>query len=118
MATAARRDGREMPAHVKQLRAGMTRRLVFVSILVLFALSLAATDQQPARVTLSLSGMHCESCAAGIAAMLKRTDGVMKADVSYDERRANVDYDAAKTSPEKIVEAIEKLGYKAVIKKS
>jgi mercuric ion binding protein len=94
------------------------RRLAFVSVLVLFAVSLTASDQQPAKVTLTISGMHCESCATGIAAMLKRTDGVVKADVSYEERRASVDYDATKTSPEKIIETIEKLGYKAVVKKS
>ena len=84
----------------------------------LIAVSLAAADQQPATVTLTISGMHCESCATGITAMLMRTDGVVKADVSYEERRAVVDYDAAKTSPGKIVEAIDKLGYKAKVKKS
>ena len=92
-------------------------RLVFVSILLLSAVWLGAAEQPPARVTLTLSGMHCESCASGIAAMLKHTDGVLKADVSYEERRASVDYDPAKTSPEKLVETIEKLGYKAAIKK-
>lgn len=87
-------------------------------MLVLVALSLAAADQKPATVTLTIAGMHCEGCASGITAMLKRTDGVVKADVSYEERRATVDYDAAKTSPEKIIAAIGKLGYKAAIKKS
>ena len=95
------------------------RRLALIStLLILAAVTLAAADQPPATVTLSISGMHCESCATGISAMLKRTDGVVKADVSYDERRAIVGYDAAKTSPDKIVEAIEKLGYRATIKKS
>lgn len=95
----------------------MLRRLGFVSILLLSLVSLAAADQPLARVTLTLSGMHCESCATGIAAILKRTDGVLKADVSYEERRASVDYDPGKTSPEKLVESIEKLGYKAAIKR-
>lgn len=95
--------------------AGMTRRLAFLWIL--FAASVAAADQ-PATVTFTISGMHCESCATGIAAMLKRTEGVEKVDVSYEERLATVEYDAKRTSPEKIVEAIEKLGYKAAVKKS
>ena len=34
-----------------------------------------------------------------------------------EERRAVVAYDPAKTSPEKIVDAIGKMGYKAAIKK-
>jgi mercuric transport protein len=109
----------EMRRSAAPVYARNMRRLALVStLLILAAVSFAAADQQPTTVTLSISGMHCEGCASGIAAMLKRTDGVVKADVSYDERRAIVDYDAAKTSPEKIVEAIEKLGYKAAVKKS
>ena len=49
--------------------------------------------------------------------MLVRTEGVSKAEVSYDERRARVEYDPAKTSPDKIVAVIEKMGYKAEVKK-
>jgi copper chaperone CopZ len=107
-----------MPPGADRFIASMTRRLTLVSILLLIAVSLAAADKSAASVTLTVSGMHCEGCASGITAMLKRTEGVVKADVSYEERRAIVDYDAAKTSPEKIVEVIEKLGYKAAIKKS
>ncbi len=48
--------------------------------------------------------------------MLKRTPGVISAEVSYERREAIVDYDADKTSREKIVEAVTKLGYKATVK--
>ena len=66
------------------------RRLGLVStLLILAAVSLAAADAQPTTVTLSISGMHCEGCASGITAMLKRTDGVVKADVSYEARSAS-----------------------------
>jgi len=82
---------------------------------MLLALPLMAAP--PAKVTLSITGMHCESCAAGITAILKRTDGVVKADVSYESREAAVEYEPAKTSPEKIIVAIETLGYKAALKK-
>lgn len=85
---------------------------------LLVVASLADAEPQPATVTLAISGMHCEGCASGITAILKRTDGVVKADVSYNEKRAVVEYDAAKTSPGKIIEAVEKLGYKATIRKS
>ena len=64
-----------------------------------------------------ITGMHCESCATGITAMLKRTEGVVKVNVSYETREATVEYDAARTSPEKIIESVEKMGYKAAIKK-
>src|SRR6266498_6071026 len=107
-----------MPFRIDRFTPRMTVRLAFLSMLLLVTGSLAAAEQRPETVTLTISGMHCESCATGIVAMLKRTDGVVKADVSYEERRASVTYDATKTSPEKIVEAIEKLGYKAAVKKS
>ncbi len=64
-----------------------------------------------------ITGMHCETCATGISAILKRTDGVVKAEVSYETREATVEYDAAITSPEKIIEAVEKMGYRAALKK-
>ena len=43
-------------------------------------------------------------------------EGVLAAEVSYERREAVVEYDPAKTSPEKIVAAVEKLGYKAAVK--
>lgn len=68
------------------------------------------------RVLITVEGMSCTSCASGIKAMLKRTSGVISAEVSYERREAVVDYDTDKTSREKIVEAITKLGYKASVK--
>jgi mercuric ion binding protein len=91
------------------------RRALVSSVLILLVATVALAA--PAQVTLAISGMHCSSCAEGINAMLKRTEGVVKTDVSYEDRQAVVDYDEAKTSPEKIVAAIEKIGYKAKIKK-
>jgi P-type Cu+ transporter len=52
----------------------------------------------------------------GIKAMLKRTPGVISAEVSFEWREADVEYDQERTTREKIIEAITKLGYKATIK--
>ncbi len=68
------------------------------------------------RVVLAVEGMYCDSCAAGIKAMLKRTAGVIAADVSYQKKEAVVDYNPEKVTPEKIVETINNLGYKATVK--
>ncbi len=62
-----------------------------------------------ARVVIAVDGMYCDSCAAGIKSMLKRTPGVIAAEVSYKEKQAVVDYDSEKTKPEKIVEVINNL---------
>lgn len=77
-------------------------------------LPVAAAEQT---LLLDIKGMHCSGCATGISAMLKRVDGVTRADVTFEDREARVEYDPARTTPEKIIEAVEKLGYKARRKK-
>ena len=73
----------------------------------------AGTTVNNERVLLAVDGMSCTSCANGIKAMLKRTPGVISAEVSYERREADVEYDPSRTSIEKIIEAITNMGYKA-----
>lgn len=68
------------------------------------------------RVVIAIEGMHCGSCASGVKAMLKRTRGVLSADVSFEQKEAKVEFDSSATSREKIVEAINNMGYKASVK--
>jgi copper chaperone CopZ len=68
------------------------------------------------RLLLAIDGMQCTSCANGIKAMLKRTPGVISAEVSYERREADVEYDPSGTSPEKIIKAITNMGYKGSVK--
>lgn len=76
----------------------------------------AAGAVKSERVMVAIQGMSCTSCASGIKAMLKRTPGVISAEVSFERREADVEYDPERTTREKIVEAITKLGYKATVK--
>lgn len=62
-------------------------------------------------VALEISGMSCGGCARSIANVLKSLEGVATADVSFDQGRAVVDYDAAKTSADSIKRAIAEAGY-------
>ena len=78
--------------------------------------STATAAVKTERVVVAIEGMHCGGCASGIKAMLKRTPGVVSAEVSYEAGEANVEYDSANTSREKIVEAITNMGYKASVK--
>lgn len=77
----------------------------------------AVTDPTAAkteRVLVTVEGMSCPgSCPSGIAAMLNRTPGVVSAEVSFERKEAKVEFDPRVTSPEKIVEAINNMGYKA-----
>lgn len=67
-------------------------------------------------VTLSVDGMDCAACTAAIRIALKKLDGVKEAKVSYPDMRAVVDYDPARVTPDQMVAAIVKLGYKARVK--
>lgn len=77
------------------------------------ATSAAVPAVEPRRVTLSIEGMTCGSCVISARKVLTRLDGVRSADVSYENKRAVVTYDASKVTIEQMIAAIETLGYKA-----
>jgi Cu+-exporting ATPase len=60
-----------------------------------------------------VTGMYCDACQTKIQQALKKTDGVKSAAVSLDRGTATVIYDDAKVTPDRIVQIIEKEGYKA-----
>lgn len=66
------------------------------------------------RVHLKIDGMHCNSCASGIQMVLEQTEGVISAKASYDTKQGDVELDEEKTSLDKVLKAIEQLGYKAI----
>lgn len=67
------------------------------------------------RVNLSLSGMHCTSCAGLIERALKKVDGVKEAHVNFAAEKASVIFDENTSSTDDLIYAIEKAGYKASI---
>ncbi len=66
-----------------------------------------ATD---GKVTLKVSGMTCDKCAAGVKKSLTKLDGVKTADVSLDKGQAAVTFDAAKVTIDKLIAAVGKAG--------
>lgn len=66
-------------------------------------------------VTLTLGGMWCPSCAWFVGEHLKRTRGVLDAEVSYIQGRANLTFDAAATNPVTLKKRIRSLGYQATL---
>ena len=119
-----------MPINLRRKdRVALTRKVVICALVAIvlqgfgpYAASTSAmaatTPAENARVLLAIEGMHCVSCASGIKAMLKRTPGVVSAEVSYERCEAEVEYDPSRTSTEKIIEAITNLGYKASVKEN
>lgn len=61
----------------------------------------------------NIDGMHCGACAAGIEMFLSNTEGVTKAKVDYDAKKAEVEYDDAKLKDTDIVKTVEEAGFKA-----
>lgn len=62
----------------------------------------------------NVTGMDCASCAMNIEIFLKKMDGVVKVNVNFAAGKAAVDFDEKKVDERKIVQAIEKLGYKVI----
>lgn len=65
------------------------------------------------KIELHIEGMHCGACAIGIQMLVSQMDGVKSVEVSYEGKKGTFEFDAAKTSKEKIVKEIDTLGYKA-----
>jgi len=56
----------------------------------------------------TVDGMSCAvMCASKIEKELAATEGVQKAIVDFDKKLATIEYDAAITSPEKLIEKVE-----------
>ncbi len=77
------------------------------------ARSAATAQPAQARVALRVEGMHCGGCARGLRTVLTRIEGVIAAEVSFDESRAIVDYDPRRVTVERLIQAIERAGFQA-----
>ncbi len=67
------------------------------------------------RVTFSISGMHCASCAALITRKLKKTAGVEDANVNYAAAKAHVRFDADVVNETELMKAVKSAGYTAEV---
>ncbi|MDW7731535.1 MAG: heavy metal translocating P-type ATPase [Methanolobus sp.] len=65
------------------------------------------------RVTLDVGGMTCASCAMNVEKVLKRQIGVISASVNVSTAKARVEYNSSMISVEKMISAIEGIGYTA-----
>lgn len=67
------------------------------------------------RASLSLSGMHCASCAGIIERSLKKISGVKQANVNFAAEKALVVFDETEVSVEDLFGAVKKAGYSATL---
>lgn len=66
-------------------------------------------------ITLTLGGMWCSSCAWLVSEQLKRTKGVVDAEVSFIQGQANLTFDSAITNPKLLKKRVRSLGYQAAL---
>ncbi len=65
------------------------------------------------KIILNISGMHCASCVANIENSLKKTKGIISGNVNFATEKASVEFDSKIIDVEKIIEVIQKEGFKA-----
>ena len=70
------------------------------------------------KTTLSISGMHCASCANVLTRALQKVEGVQSAVVNYSTEKGMVEFDEIRTTEETLIETVKKKGYRATIFKA
>lgn len=66
-------------------------------------------------VTITLGGMYCPSCAWLVEERLKRTKGVVSAEVNYIQQQASITFDASIANYQSLKKRIRSLGYQAAL---
>jgi copper chaperone CopZ len=61
-----------------------------------------------------IEGMNCDACANTIKGLVEKEPGVRMASVSFAERQARVLYDPSATPEERLVEVIQRPGFRVV----
>ncbi|MDH7500082.1 MAG: copper ion binding protein, partial [candidate division NC10 bacterium] len=74
----------------------------------------SAPIERRERTILTITGMHCASCARAIEAALLRLDGVHEASVNFASEQAEVVFNPARVSRRALEEAVEASGYQVI----
>ena len=64
-------------------------------------------------LVMPVEGMSCVACAARVKQALKDIDGVADVEVNLADRNARVRFAPSKVSPDRLVAAVNRLGYRA-----
>lgn len=73
----------------------------------------AADTQANKAVVIAVEGMTCEGCAVQINETLKKFNGIVSAEASYQNKNVSVVYNPRQITLEQIKNAINDIGYKA-----
>ena len=86
-------------------------RFLSVSVLALGVVTASAAG--PTRVTLDVPSMNCSLCPIAVAGVLRKQPGVQEVKADLDSKSAQVAYDPALTTPERLARAVSDAGYPA-----
>ena len=75
----------------------------------------AQVPERSEDVILTLGGMWCSSCAWLVGENLKRTKGVVNAEVSFIQQQANITFDSTITNHKSLKKRVRSLGYQATL---
>lgn len=74
--------------------------------------TLAATKT----VALDVKGWTCGSCAVSTRIALKKLEGVQNVKTDHEKAEVIVTYDDSKVTPQRLIQAVERIGYSATVK--
>ena len=63
------------------------------------------------KVEIKIEGMHCEGCSKRLTKVLNNVEGVNNAEVSLENKLANIEYDETIAKIEDFYETIEDAGF-------
>lgn len=61
-----------------------------------------------------IEGMNCDGCAETIRSLIEKEPGVRMASVSFDERAARVLYDPESVQESRLIDLIQKPGFRVI----
>jgi mercuric ion transport protein len=70
------------------------------------------SQRSTARVVLTIEGMDCPICAAGLQNNLRQIPGVHHAEVSFQDKQATLDYDPKAVAPTTFAQVVAQAGFK------
>jgi mercuric ion transport protein len=102
----------------KSNKIGVWVSAIVVVLLILFpyigfapAAAFDETAESSTEVTVTIEGMTCTSCAAGVERALGGEEGIAGAKVSYPEGSGTINIDEKKISVDELIEKINRTGF-------
>ena len=102
-------------------KIGMWVSAIVVVLLILFpyigfapAAAFDETAESSTEVTVTIEGMTCTSCAAGVERALAGEEGISDANVSYPEGSGTIKIDEKKISVDELIDKINRTGFTVV----